>query len=332
MPVGIRRTAMSDKAGEPYENLTQVIFKSILSQKEFPNIKVERNVTLQGKTTSHQIDVYWKFEFGGVPHEAIVQAKDWKKPVDQLHLLAFSKVLDDLPGQPRGIFVTRTGYQQGAREFALAHGILLYELREADYPSPPPMTPGGWANIKLVRMPLQGLITSEEPDVNAGSAIALGFDIEVFTPHIHVITFTTSTSWLKKEYPTEATELLSTVTLPAALPQNRILFDDKGVVIGNLGSVTQGIVESMKKDGVETREVSHVFEPAVFIDTGYSPIPRIKVSTVLIKVEIKRTRGLVRTKMSSFAQLVLHQLNSDASWWFAATPKVISKLSKKKAV
>jgi len=291
---------------------------------------VEHDVTLQGKTARHQIDVYWRFEVGGVPHEAIVQAKDWQKPVDQLHLLAFSKVLEDLPGQPRGIFVTRTGYQQGAKEFALAHGILLYELREADYPSPPGMTPGGWAIIKLIQMPLQGLITSGEPDINAGSTIALGFDMEVFTPHISVNTFTTSTSWLKNEYPTEDTELLSTVTLPTALPQNRIFFDDKGAVIGNLSSVTQEIVESMKKDGVETRELNHVFEPAVFIDTGYPPIPRIKVIAVSVKVEIKRARGVVRTKMSNFAQLVLHQLNSDESWWFAATPKVISKLSKKK--
>jgi hypothetical protein len=39
-------------------------------------------------------------------------------------------VLDDLPGQPLGIFVTRTGYQSGAEIFAKANGIALYELRE----------------------------------------------------------------------------------------------------------------------------------------------------------------------------------------------------------
>src|ERR1700730_10651395 len=109
---------MSDTTGKPYENLTQVIFQAILGQKEFPNLKVERDITIQGKTACHQIDVYWKFEFGGVSHEVIVQAKDWQKLVDQLHLLAFTKVLEDLPSQPRGIFVTRTGYQSGAKEWA----------------------------------------------------------------------------------------------------------------------------------------------------------------------------------------------------------------------
>ena len=319
---------MSEKAGTPYEELTQAIFQSILGQKEFPNLVVEHDVILQGKTGRHQIDVYWKFEFGGVLHEAIVQAKDWQKRVDQLHLLAFRQVLDDLPGQPRGVFVTRTGYQQGAKEFALAHGILLYELRDADYPSAPPMTPGGWAHVKLVQMPLQGLITSGESNVNVESAVAHGFDMEVFTPRISVIKFSIPDGWLKSEYPSEDIESLLTTNLPAAAPRDRTFFDDRSAVIGNLGSVTEAIVESMKNDGVETKEVDHVFDPPVFIDTGYAPIPRVKVIAVSIKVEIARTRAVVRTRMSNFAQLVLHQLNSDQKWWFAATPQVISRLSK----
>src|ERR1700683_156598 len=127
---------MSDKTGKLYENLVQVIFQSIFDQQQFPNLKVERDINRKGITASHQIDVYWKFEFGGVPHEVVVQAKDWNRPVEQAHLLAFKSVLDDLPRQPRGIYVTRSGYQSGAKSFALAHGILLYELREADYPPP----------------------------------------------------------------------------------------------------------------------------------------------------------------------------------------------------
>lgn len=110
---------MSNRTGKPYENLAQVIFQALLRQKDIPNLVVERDVTLQGKTARHQIDVYWKFGIGGVVHEVIVQAKDWQKAVDQLHLLAFSKVLEDLPGQPRGIFVTRTRYQQVAKDLPL---------------------------------------------------------------------------------------------------------------------------------------------------------------------------------------------------------------------
>ena len=43
--------------------------------------------------------------------------------VDQGEVIQFKGVLDDLPNQPRGIFVTRTGFQSGAIEFAKKEGI-----------------------------------------------------------------------------------------------------------------------------------------------------------------------------------------------------------------
>jgi hypothetical protein len=83
---------MSDKTGKPYESLTQVLFQYILGQKEFPNIKVQSNITLQGKAARHQIDVHWKVEFAAVPHETIVRTKDLNNPVEQVHLLAFTEI------------------------------------------------------------------------------------------------------------------------------------------------------------------------------------------------------------------------------------------------
>src|ERR1022692_3138806 len=70
-----------DNTGKPYEILVQAIFQAIHDQEEVATLVVERNKTLQGKTTPHQIDVYWKFEKGGIPYEAIVQAKDWQSRV-----------------------------------------------------------------------------------------------------------------------------------------------------------------------------------------------------------------------------------------------------------
>lgn len=116
--------------GIPYELLTKRIFQDILDQSQVKTIKVEHNVTLVGKTASHQVDVYWKFQLNGFEYETVVQAKDWNQAVNQGALLQFKAVLDDLPGFPVGIFVTRTGYQSGARDYAASHGIKLYELRE----------------------------------------------------------------------------------------------------------------------------------------------------------------------------------------------------------
>jgi restriction endonuclease Mrr len=104
---------MSKRIGRSYEKLTQQIFAEALNSDDVRSIEVKHDVTLTGRTTDHQIDVYWEFERGGIKYITLVQAKDWATRVEQGELLKFKAVLDDLPNQPRGVFVTRTGYQKG---------------------------------------------------------------------------------------------------------------------------------------------------------------------------------------------------------------------------
>lgn len=318
---------MSDKTGTPYEILTQVIFQAILGQKDIPNLEVKHDVTLQGKTARHQIDVYWKFEVGGVWHEVIVQAKDWNKSVEQGQLFIFKTILEDLPGQPKGIFVTRTGYQQGAKEFALAHGILLYELREADYLPPLAITAGGWARYKVLLMPLHGLITAGGSDSGTGAPYALGFEVDIFTPHYSDMNLSVDKTWFESEYPHQT---LDSLVLPPALPQERVFIDDRGSVVCNLGEIISKFTETMRNEGVERKMATHLFDSPVFVQTNSAIIPRLRITTVSMTIETTRTHEVRRLEMSDFPQLVLRQLNTDRSWWFAATPQVISNLSKKR--
>ena len=116
--------------GKEYEQVVQKVFQSILDQKFVKNITVQHDVTLQGKSTTHQIDVYWEFSDGISTYATIVQAKDYSSNVSQDKLLTFKGVIDDLPNHPKGIFVTKTGYQRGAKAYAEANSILLYELRQ----------------------------------------------------------------------------------------------------------------------------------------------------------------------------------------------------------
>ena len=87
---------MAKNTGIQYEQLTKQIFEQLVNQNEVKTVKLEHNVILQGKTTTHQIDVYWEFERGGIKYATIVQAKDWKQPVEQGQLLQLKAVLDDL--------------------------------------------------------------------------------------------------------------------------------------------------------------------------------------------------------------------------------------------
>src|SRR5438034_898170 len=120
---------MPQNDGTSLERLTREIFQEIVNQDEVKNIAVKRDVRLKGITTSHQVDVYWEFELGSVRYKTVVEVKDRKSVVSQGHVIKFKGVLDDLPGQPRGVIVSASGFQRGAREFATANGILLYELR-----------------------------------------------------------------------------------------------------------------------------------------------------------------------------------------------------------
>jgi hypothetical protein len=308
----------NDKTGKSYENLVQVIFQSITRQ------SVERNVILRGKTISHQIDIYWKFEVGGgVQYKTIVQAKDWNKPVDQSHLLAFRTILDDLPGQPRGIIVTRSGYQAGAEEFALAHGILLYELKEFDpFPSLE-ATVGSWAKMSHVRVPLHGVVKDESEELDVVRTYALDFVFDVCTPHFIGMNFDVSQSWLEQEYPEK--DFIDVKRLNfGPTPLNEIaLYSQDGAAVGNLHDLFLRLSGVLKEESVDQKWVSHAFTDPTFIRVPSLDIPQLKIDAVSVNVEIQHSHHTRRGKMSNFAQLVLHQLNSDQRWWFAATPSIL---------
>jgi hypothetical protein len=309
---------VKDKTGQSYEILTQAIFQSIFDQTALLNIDVRRNVVLEGKTISHQIDIYWKFEIGEVQYETVVQAKDWDKPVDQGALLQFKSVLDDLPDQPKGIFVTRTGYQSGAKEYALAHGILLYELKEADDLGPAlQLTILSWAVYKLVRLPLDGILGTNDP--SAANTIALGFDVEVFIPTLSEISFTPSADWLTTEYPEADVSNIGRLHFPDLVPHERLFYDESGSVATTLADIAKEIIDGMKKEGVEQRRATHVFAKSTFVHTDSLQFPRIKADSVSVTIKIERRREIRRAKTSTLAQFVLHELNSGRTRWFAAS-------------
>ena len=74
----IRRSRWGKNTGIPYERLVQHIYRQITNCSGIHTIDVQHDIVLQGKTTSHQIDVYWEFALGGISYRTIIQAKDWR--------------------------------------------------------------------------------------------------------------------------------------------------------------------------------------------------------------------------------------------------------------
>ena len=123
--------------GKTYEELVQEIYQAILDYENqdagYKRIEVQHNVELQGKTGNmHQIDVYWSFILGGIEYKTLVEVKDWKSPVKKEQLHSFKSVLDDIPGSPRGCYVSKSGFQKGAEVVARHHGIKLMKIEEEE--------------------------------------------------------------------------------------------------------------------------------------------------------------------------------------------------------
>jgi hypothetical protein len=126
----------STPAWRRHELVSKAIFEALLKQSNAENLEVKHNVRIKGLKTSHQIDVFWKFRMGGIDHTVMVEVKKKKEPTKKGDLLRFHDILLDIPGQPRGIFVSEHGYQKGAFEVASAAGIAAYEIREVNREAP----------------------------------------------------------------------------------------------------------------------------------------------------------------------------------------------------
>jgi hypothetical protein len=300
-----------DNTGQPYELLVQGIFQAIHDQEEVSNIIVEHNKTLKGKTITHQIDVYWKFEQVGIPHEVVVQAKDWETPVNQGQLLQFKGVLDDLPNQPRGVFVTRTGYQQGAKDFAEAHGIILYELDEPAKRPNTQITPLGWilykAEFRTFKVP------SQNPDEGLVDELAMGLNITVYQPVYSNFEFQIDSPWFDKNLPDLDRSKIKLNTLPH---DQVILYDQNSARAGNLDDVVRQELAIMKAEKLDTKHVEHVFATETFLGPPCTNTIFMKIKKVAFDLEIKVSETPAHFNLRGFVKLVLRHIPSQKEQTF----------------
>ncbi len=228
---------MNPKSALHYELVAKMVFDEIHLRSDLKTIEVQHDVILQGLKGKHQIDLFWCFEQGGVTYTAIVQVKNWLTRVKQGELLKFSAVLHELPNQPRGIFVTRSGYQKGAKQIAEAEGILLYELK-----------------------PLSN--TDPTKDINVGF-----MDFHFSTVEHNDVRVVPDVAWLSQK----KMNLRYKKT-----PMNVIVFcDELGDEIDTLTNLLRSYNDKPKPE--VTTEVFHEFEKPTFCKSKDDKIPLHKV-------------------------------------------------------
>lgn len=118
--------------GKLFELKTKEVFEGLARLDGLKILDIKHDVKIVGLSgAEHQIDVYIRFELFGQENQTVVEAKDFQSPVDKPRLMTFVGVLQDLPGRPNGMFVTRSGFDSGnIYPIAKAHNVGLYVLEE----------------------------------------------------------------------------------------------------------------------------------------------------------------------------------------------------------
>lgn len=93
--------------------------------------------------------MYWKFTAASVAYFTVVEVKKQTRKVSKGDMLTFKGVLDDIPGRPKGLFISQRGYQKGALKVAAGYDIIPYELSEVTERHPISMTTMSVLHFKI---------------------------------------------------------------------------------------------------------------------------------------------------------------------------------------
>lgn len=265
--------------GTDYEELVEIVWRQILSQSSIETLDLQRDVIIPGKSTFHQVDVMWRFTLAGIEYTTIVECKNWRRPVGQKELLAFRSVLDDLPLQPRGVYVTRSGYQKGAKEVARKHGILLYELR--------PPTEKDWE----------------------GKLRDIVITLRAVVPIISNISLEPDNTWIQEELRKRKIdkELVGRIQ---GYTSEIELVDSDGVKTSLLSDVLGSLVPQ-GFEAVAPTSQRHEFDRPTFVRTGDPALPLLKLKALGATVGLTTSEETVELKGDSVVGLILKDITGE---------------------
>jgi hypothetical protein len=258
-----------------HELVSKAIFEALLKQSNAENLEVKHNVCIKGEKTCHQIDVFWKFRMGGLDHTVIVQVKKKKERAKKREMLEFYSVLLDIPGQPRGVFVSEHGYQKGALEVASAAGIAAYEIREVNREAPlDPITMTHLSMAWITQKPEQ-----------------VAFECTILAPTITDFRMSPDRSWVA-QHP-EAWPRAADAKITAIVSLARFL-DDAGNERTSMQKLVQDRVREFGKAGQTQLEVE--FPDPTYVsgiiegsNKDGNPIGDLKIVKIIATLEVIKT-------------------------------------------
>ncbi len=108
------------------ESYVQYVYSSLLNLKD-EGVVVSRNAIMMGKSTKHEVDIFYQFERAGLIHKVAIECKFLSRPVEKAEVMEFHSKAIDI-GNIQAVFVSKSGYQRGAIDYAQHYGIQLLKL------------------------------------------------------------------------------------------------------------------------------------------------------------------------------------------------------------
>ena len=294
---------MKSKARQ-YELLTREIYQQILNQEMAQTVSVDHDVSVEGLTTKHQIDVYWEFKLAGVRHRVLVQAKKWSRRVSKGAVLTFKGVLDDIPGTV-GIIVTAKGYQRGALEVAKGYGIEICLLREIGKKNPPLCAVPG----STLTLSIKGFLMGAD-----GKPGGFAWQADWLEPEFSGWTIKWDGDWLKRQQIPEA--LTPKIDLDFGTTE---LHDEDGTSRGTLRQVYISMRKEVCAEFSKSREAqghhTYTFEGPTYVTASSLP-KRVKILNISADYLVKERRENWEAPVNDVAMFILENVKDGVSHRF----------------
>lgn len=103
------------------------ILEAYAEKEHLSECSVEHNVELEAHDGKYQIDVLMRFKVAGMAFTTIVECKRYKRPVERKVVAELHSKINSL-GFQKGMIISTSGFQSGAIEYAVKHGIALVQV------------------------------------------------------------------------------------------------------------------------------------------------------------------------------------------------------------
>jgi hypothetical protein len=122
----------SQDKGALFEEYIEKVYRLLLdleTSKDDEPVMISRNVKLLRNGYTDEIDIYYEFTKAKIRHKVAIECKNYSSPVEIGKIRDFHGKISRSQNIT-GVFISNNGFQTGAKNYAIEHGIILMVTSE----------------------------------------------------------------------------------------------------------------------------------------------------------------------------------------------------------